>query len=90
MAIGLFSIDSRETKGRLKNQDNWFSDGLCSYNSGLLFHTPSNGVSMQFSAFGEKIHTTQRYFAVDGRFGRCAQKRQARQYAWRRQSGEDC
>ncbi len=90
MAIGLFSIDSRETKGRLKNQGNWFLDGLCSYNSGLLFpHTQQRSFHAVFS-IRRKIHTTQRYFAVDGRFGRRAQKRQARQYAWRRQSGKDC
>ncbi len=39
------------SKGRLKDQDNWFSDGLCSYNSGLFFTHSAT----EFSAFGEKF-----------------------------------
>ena len=45
---------------------------------------------MQFSAFGEKFTQHSGILQLMDDLGDALKKRQARQYAWRRQSGEDC
>ena len=68
-----------------KNQDNWFLNRPLFHNSGLLFFTPATEFPCSFQHSAKNSRNTAA-FAVDGRFGRCAQSDKPRQHAWRRQS----